>query len=1243
MAFPQTPLDVLVEMMLAGTWTDVTNWVYLRDRIQLAHGRADEAARPDPAKCTLTLDNRDGRFCIRNPMSPLYGLIGRNTPLRISVPDSISRLEMNESRTGSVSTPHATALNITGDIDIRVELDVDPTGASGNNQALIGKWGTVDADRSWLLRLFDGQIVLTWLESGGTLRSATCNLSHYGGRALRVTLDVNNGASGSDIAFYQSDSLDGPWQLMIQGAALNPNAVTNLRSTTSPLSIGVTDPTSTPARLPFVGTLTRAEVRSGINGTVVANPDFRPQAAGATSFADSAGRTWTVNSPARIIRRDYRFHGEISEWPTKWDVSGKDIYTTVTAQDPNRRLGSGSDNLQSTLRRRIPSFSPLAYWPMEEGSTATQAGSPIAGVAPLRTTGFNFAQNDTLVSSAPLPALSSTGGLPTMRGVVPPPPAPITGWRVDWLYRLDTVNTTLRTFMTVNATGTVATWQLLWRNNLTRILGLDSDGGTVFTQDVATGTDLYNQWTEVQLRARQNGGNVEWLVVWQDVGGDAGSVNGSFAGTVGRPTGVASPGSGFSSDLDGMSIGHIAVFGSYSTEAYTNAVTGWAGETAAARMLRMGIQEVVPLSLIGVPDQQQQVGAQRMTTFLETLGAAADADGGILYGRRDRLALRYRDRASLYNQTPALVLGYTTPGHVAPDLAPTDDDKDIENDVSVQRQDGATGYAQQLEGPNSILPPGQGGIGKKPNSYTLNLYDDDQPAQHAGWRVHLGTWDDARWPSVAVDLAAAVSLIPTAQAVELGDRIQITNPPVHANTGTIDLLVQGYTEVIGEFDWDLVFNCTPAGPWDVATTDDPKARADTSGSALVASATSTATTLKVISASGRREWFDGGQVLNPNPGPFGSTTGWIGNGGALALVDAPTPVPTMSEQCLRLIPDGVATFPNMASNAVSATVGTVYRVSGWIRCAQARSVDLNVNWFTSGGAYISTSTAQNVSLTANTWTWFEGTVTAPATTGQMTVNPTVGTTPPAASVLYAQQVTIRAAADSPALTPQEFPWDVTIAGEVVRVHSVANTSDLSDAFNRTNSTTTMGSADTGQAWAPITNTWGINSNRAYAINSANSITSIQAASDLRDLRVTAAVWTTGEVYLLLRMSSANDRIRVGCAFGSPLQLQVISGGSVTRTVVSAFTPVQGDTISVTAQGALITCFINGVRALQVWEETGQLLTLVGLQTANNTVRFDDFRARWTQTMGVTRSINGVVKAQSVGADVRLTHPAHVAL
>ncbi|MEU0809510.1 hypothetical protein [Streptomyces sp. NPDC005970] len=85
MAFPQTPLTVKVELLLGGAWVDITADVYLRDPISIRWGRADEAARVDYSKCPLVINNRSGKYSPRNPTSPYYGLLGRNTPVRISV------------------------------------------------------------------------------------------------------------------------------------------------------------------------------------------------------------------------------------------------------------------------------------------------------------------------------------------------------------------------------------------------------------------------------------------------------------------------------------------------------------------------------------------------------------------------------------------------------------------------------------------------------------------------------------------------------------------------------------------------------------------------------------------------------------------------------------------------------------------------------------------------------------------------------------------------------------------------------------------------------------------------------------------------------------------------------------------------------------------------------------------------------------------------------------------------------
>lgn len=77
--------DVTVELFHSGVWNDVTADVYTRDGITVTHGRGDEQAHAAPSSCELTLRNVDGRYNPRNPVSPLFGLIGRNTPLRVTV------------------------------------------------------------------------------------------------------------------------------------------------------------------------------------------------------------------------------------------------------------------------------------------------------------------------------------------------------------------------------------------------------------------------------------------------------------------------------------------------------------------------------------------------------------------------------------------------------------------------------------------------------------------------------------------------------------------------------------------------------------------------------------------------------------------------------------------------------------------------------------------------------------------------------------------------------------------------------------------------------------------------------------------------------------------------------------------------------------------------------------------------------------------------------------------------------
>lgn len=83
---------VVVELWVNGEWVDITagGYVLVRDdsgHISLKKGIRGEGSQTDHATSDPQLKNTDGRFSPRNPTGPYFGLIGRNTPIRYSVPD----------------------------------------------------------------------------------------------------------------------------------------------------------------------------------------------------------------------------------------------------------------------------------------------------------------------------------------------------------------------------------------------------------------------------------------------------------------------------------------------------------------------------------------------------------------------------------------------------------------------------------------------------------------------------------------------------------------------------------------------------------------------------------------------------------------------------------------------------------------------------------------------------------------------------------------------------------------------------------------------------------------------------------------------------------------------------------------------------------------------------------------------------------------------------------------------------
>lgn len=1292
MAFPDTPLKIVTELEIDGMWQDISADVYDRDPVVITRGKANEGAAVDPGSCRLTLNNGTsritgivGRYSPRNPRSDLYSKFGRNTPLRVSVLEGGVFLDNLSGEPDLTSTPDATPVKITGDIDLRWEGETDWY-ASGA-QMLIGKWGAA-GNRSYHMRLENRALVIHTTQDGTVGRLWSMGLPENLPKraALRATMDVDNGAGGTTGTFYWATSINGPWIQYAQGVSTTDGAVTIFNST-APLTVAPQqlDQGIGVKRYPFTGRCFAAEVRSGIDGTLVASPNFETQADGTTAFTDSAGRAWSIAAGAAITNRRSRFVGEVSEWPTRWEAEGSDGYVPLVASGVLRRMSQGKKALASTLRRRIPSFKPLGYWPMEEGKDATSAGNAGIGKGALKIAPVNWASADTLASSDPLPVLASETGNPVqMYASIPAPTTPPTSWAVEWVYRHDTIHTTVWTHMRIISTGTVAEWLIQWGQGLARVIALDTFGTEIWRDDTAIGTDLWGRWNKVVFQVNPNStisGQLDWQLIWTDVGGDSGAASGSYTGTVGRPVALSSPSGGFATELDGMALGHISAWGAWDSSsqgAYQGAIDGWAGETAGNRMIRLAGEEVLPLVVQDGAGDHSKVGPQYPDTILNILQDAADADGGILYENREDIGIIYRGRAGFYNQPIGLELDFNARGLITP-VEPVDDDQLIRNDRTITRTNGGSVQAVLGSGRLSVQDP-PFGVGTYDDSTTLNLFSDDLVNYTASWYLRMGTVDEARYPSIAVDLTRNPALVSAAADMEVGDRLTVVNPPEWLPPGIINQRVEGYQETLTLTQWVIDYNCAPHSLWDVATVDGresgiaygpfPAGKVDSSGTTLGEPLDTTETGVDVIVADGLPAWVVGAPTLSPNPYLDTVTTGWNASNGTIARVAAPD-APTYSEWALRFTPNGSSSNPNAYTTKVAAITGNQYTVSGWMRCATTSSVGLNLNWYT-GASYTSTSN-NSTTIPANTWKWFEATFTAPAGVDGMSIAAVLSGTPATTAVLLVQGATIRPVLGA-TNKPREFPFGVSAGGEDMRVMAIQN---MADTFTGRTVASGWGTSDFGDAWTfsggaatdyAVSGGVATHSQTSVNVSRYSTLPAPSADTDITVTVSTSALAVGGPEYvgIAARWLDSNNLYFARIAFNtnqaltlviqkrvggtqSDLTSLVVPGTHAAGTAFKLRFSVKGSTLmakawlasgtepdwqSTATDTALTAAGRIGVRSI---------LSSSSTNTLPVTATYDNFTVNNYQRFTVVRSLNGVVKSHSAGEPLSLTNPAIVAL
>lgn len=199
------------------------------------------------------------------------------------------------------STPDHASFALT-DVDVRILAVLNNWGADSVTNQFAGQWAlSVPPDvTGWVMSIHGnkkGRFAIS--QDGGLIGHGleTDELFSYSPRELhwyRNTYDSDNGAGGNTCVHYVGDysgTTTPTWNQfgtprVESGISVPFNSTMALRTNW----------------LFWGGYFLYVELRSTINGSIVANPDFRTQTPGTTSFADSTGKTWTLTGNAKIVK-----------------------------------------------------------------------------------------------------------------------------------------------------------------------------------------------------------------------------------------------------------------------------------------------------------------------------------------------------------------------------------------------------------------------------------------------------------------------------------------------------------------------------------------------------------------------------------------------------------------------------------------------------------------------------------------------------------------------------------------------------------------------------------------------------------------------------------------------------------------------------------------------------------------------------------------------------------------------------
>jgi len=855
--FPDSPLDVQADLLLAGTWTSVSSRMD-HGPVSISRGHPDESTTVSPSTLSLTLSNTDGGISSVNPSSPYYPSLVRNTPLRVSIPSVSPYLRLedgNKDRAYVNDTGTGSPLSISGSIEMRMQLDL----SDWQGCVLAEKWD-VGACWYWVLNP-NGTMGFAWYDSGSVFRTAGPSTAAVptGTQALRVTMDATTGT----VTYYTGTTIGGTWTQL--GAAVTIGAATSIAVVhTSALAIGYSF-SGLLANVQMYGRVYEYKLYNGIGGTVAADGVFSSQSAGATSWTDSAGNTWQLAGGAEISSRDYRAHVEVAEWPQtippvdSQSATLKPVLVPLVGGGLLRRLGQRNNPVQSAMTRAwVKTGTDLAaYWPLEDTAGAQSLASGIGGTPAAYTGALELAENSDFVCSSALPVLNGA----VITGAVGAYDGTWNGNEVSWLMEVPSAGEANGAdVMRVATTGTVALVTVTYGTggSLT-ITGYSSSGTQLFTSG-AIGFAVNGQLLLMTIALTVSGSSVNWALEAATPGATA------FAGTTGSISSASvGPVTSWTMNAGGQLLqtvaGHVAVQAAasiYDVTAFGPALAAWEGEQAGTRFARLCAEEGIPFRAGGYLEPTVAMGIQAQETLTTLLQDCADASRGVWWELRQQLGWGFIPPSALYNQAAQVAVTYGADNLSPFSSAPTEDDQVSLNDETITQANGGSSarvYAapgQPVTGGrlSTLAPPA--GMGTYDDAQSYNIANIADLSNVAGWMVHVGTTDSPRFPGIVLDLAnrQLAAMFWQVLALDIGGLLTIAVPPSELGANTIGQLAQQLKETLWSDQLKITMAGIPALAWQVAQDGSVVNHADTAGSQLAAPYTHGGTTLSVATTSG---------------------------------------------------------------------------------------------------------------------------------------------------------------------------------------------------------------------------------------------------------------------------------------------------------------------------------------------------------------------------------------------------------